>query len=108
MPPNSRRQLWTIASNTGCVSVGELLITFRISEVAICRSSASFVSLNKRTFSIAITAWLAKVITSSSWTKGIGPGSFQRTTMAPIGLPSRSIGTPNNRRQPTLIAKRWS
>jgi hypothetical protein len=40
---------------------GELAMTFRISAVAVCRSSASLVSLNSRTFSIAITAWSAKV-----------------------------------------------
>ena len=32
--------------------------------VAVCCSSASFVSLNSRTFSIAITAWSAKVLSS--------------------------------------------
>jgi hypothetical protein len=37
----------------------------RISPVAVCRSSASFVSLNRRTFSMAMTAWLAKVSTSA-------------------------------------------
>jgi hypothetical protein len=31
-------------------------MTCRISAVAVCRSSASFVSLKRRTFSIAITA----------------------------------------------------
>ncbi len=55
-----------IASNTGCTSDGELAITFRMSAVAVCRSSASCVSLNSRTFSIAITAWSAKV--RSNWT----------------------------------------
>ena len=60
--PNSRIALPTIASNTGCTSVGELLMTLRISAVAVCRSSASLVSLNRRTFSIAITAWSAKVL----------------------------------------------
>ena len=50
-----------MASNTGCTSDGELAITFRMSAVAVCRSSASCVSLNSRTFSIAITAWSAKV-----------------------------------------------
>ena len=53
-----------MASNTGCTSDGELAITFRISAVAVCRSSASFVSLNSRVFSIAITAWSAKVWSS--------------------------------------------
>ena len=50
-----------IASNTGCTSDGELAITLRMSAVAVCRSSASWVSLNSRAFSIAITAWSAKV-----------------------------------------------
>src|SRR5262245_52440694 len=50
-----------MASNTGCTSSGELAITFRMSAVAVCRSSASLVSLNSRTFWIAITAWSAKV-----------------------------------------------
>ena len=36
------------ASSTGCTSVGDSLITRRISLVAVCRSSASFVSLNRR------------------------------------------------------------
>jgi hypothetical protein len=43
------------------MSVGELEITRKISLVAVCCSKASFVSLNKRTFSMAITAWAAKV-----------------------------------------------
>ena len=62
VPPNSRSALSTIASNTGCTSDGELAMTLRISAVAVCRSSASLVSLNRRTFSIAITAWSAKVL----------------------------------------------
>ena len=32
--------LFTTASNTGCTSDGELAMTFRISAVAVCRSSA--------------------------------------------------------------------
>jgi len=55
-----------MASNTGCTSDGELAITFRISAVAVCRSSASLVSLNSRVFSMAMTAWSANVC--SSWT----------------------------------------
>ena len=48
-------------SNTGCVSASELLITCSTSAVAVCCSSASLVSLNRRAFWIAITAWSAKV-----------------------------------------------
>jgi len=49
-------ELSATASNTGCTSVGEPLMTLRISAVAVWRSSASRVSLNRRTLSIAITA----------------------------------------------------
>jgi hypothetical protein len=51
-----RLELDAIASNTGCTSAGELAMTFRISAVPVWRSSVSCVSLNRRTFSIAITA----------------------------------------------------
>jgi len=45
-----------MASNTACVSEGELEITLRISAVAVCRESDSLVSFNNRMFWIAITA----------------------------------------------------
>ena len=48
------------------VSATELLMTCSTSAVAVCCSSASFVSLNRRTFWIAITAWSAKVLSSST------------------------------------------
>ncbi len=61
-----------MASNTGCTSVGEPEMTLSTSEVAVCCSNASLssavracTSSNSRTFSIAITAWSAKVVTSS-------------------------------------------
>jgi hypothetical protein len=53
--------LSSIASNTGCTLAGELEITRRMSAVAVCCSSASLVSVKSLAFSIAITAWLAKV-----------------------------------------------
>ena len=53
---HNRMACSAIASNTGWVSVGELAITFRISLVAVCCSNACFVSLNRRTFSMAMTA----------------------------------------------------
>jgi hypothetical protein len=53
-------------SNAGCTSVGDWLITLRISLVAFCCSSAAFVSVNRRTFSIAITACSAKVCSNST------------------------------------------
>ena len=53
---NSFSQLERIMSNTGVVSDTELLIASSTSDIAVCCSSASLVSLNSRTFSIAITA----------------------------------------------------
>ena len=41
-PPISRFDRSAMASNTGCTSDGELAITFRMSAVAVCRSSASW------------------------------------------------------------------
>ena len=40
-PPSNRLALVAIASNTGRTSDGELAMTFNISAVAVCRSSAS-------------------------------------------------------------------
>ena len=69
MPLNTASQrrsaLAAMVSNTGCTSVGELLITRRISLVAVCCSSASCVAWNSRTFSIAMAACVAKVSTSA-------------------------------------------
>ena len=65
LPANSRSQLARIVSNTGVVSAIELLIAARTSPEARCWSSASFVSLNRRTFSIAIAAWSPKVCSSA-------------------------------------------
>ena len=61
-------------SNTACRSNAERLMTFSTSAVAVCCCSASVrsrvracTSSNRRTFSIAMTAWSAKVCTSSTW-----------------------------------------
>jgi len=62
---HSRAARSAIASSTGCMSVGELEMTRRISAMAVCCSSASFVSLNNRAFWIAITAWSANVFSSA-------------------------------------------
>src|SRR6266702_3087116 len=57
--------LLTIVSKTGWTSVGELLITRRISPVAVRSRLRPSSSVNSRTFSIAMTAWSAKVFSSS-------------------------------------------
>ena len=63
---NRRPQLSRIISNTGCASVVDLLMTVSTSAVAVCCSNASCVSLNNRTFSMAITAWCANVCKRST------------------------------------------
>ena len=69
-----------MASNTGCTSDGELAMTLRMSAVAVCRSSASLVSLNSRAFSIAIRAWSRKDFGKRDFalTEDIGLFSTQR------------------------------
>ena len=86
-------QLSRILSNTGAVSATELLITCSTSAVAVCCSSASFVSLNSRTFSMAITAWSANVCSTNGTFSGIGPAFSHATLIVPMGSPSRSSGT---------------
>ena len=73
--------------NTGSSSPGELEMTRSTSEVAVCCSSASessrvraCTSSNSRTFSIAITAWSAKVWTSSICLSANGCGSLRVRT----------------------------
>ena len=88
-----RSAVLTMASNTGCTSVGEPLMTRRMSAVAVCRASDSCVSLNRRAFSIAITAWSANVCASDiSWSSKL-PSAARRIAMQPIARPSRSRGT---------------
>ena len=65
-----------MAWNTGTTSVGDSLITARISAVAVCRSSASFVSSNSRAFSSATPMPVAMV--------------WSRLTSASPKAPSRS------------------
>jgi len=54
-----------MASNTGPNAPGELEITPSTSAVAVCCCSDSRSSFNRRVFSMAMTAWLAKLWTSS-------------------------------------------
>ena len=66
--PTTGEAGFTIRSSVGWRSPGELAISSSTSAVAVCRSSASLScwlrscrSWNSRVFSIAMTAWLAKV-----------------------------------------------
>ena len=96
----------SMAWNTGSSSPGELdddLAAPRRSRSAApatraARRCAACTSSNSRTFSIAITAWSAKVVTSSICLSVNGCTVVARSTkITPIGVPSRSSGTPSMR-----------
>ncbi len=82
--PDSCTALRTIVVNTGWTSVGELLMTRRISLVAVCCSSASVrsaflacSSVSSRAFSMAIAAWSAKVSIRAIWLSANGRTSWR-------------------------------
>ena len=93
-------------------------MTCSTSDVAVCCSSDSVSSRvrccsasNSRTFSIAITAWSAKVVTSSICLSVKGRTEFRPKAITPIGDPSRRSGTPRsvrNVRQPSARSYLYS
>ena len=85
-------------------------MTLSTSAVAVCCSSDSVssrvracTSSNSRTFSIAITAWSAKVVTSSICLSVKGRTDFRHNDSTPIGVPSRISGTPRTVRKPRCV-----
>ena len=92
-------------SNTGWVSATERLITCSTSAVAVCCSSASCVSLKRRAFSIAITAWSAKVCSRCTWSGSKLPGARRVTLIIPIVAPSRRSGQMTMLRNPRRRAR---
>ncbi len=100
----SRSVLSRMRSNTGVALEIELLMTCSTSAVAVWRSSASLVSLNSRVFSMAITAWSAKVLSSSTCEVLNSPASVRDTPIVPIALSPRSIGTTIRLRKPNAAA----
>src|SRR5262249_9231998 len=69
---------------------------------ASCRL-LSWISSNSRTFSMAITAWSAKVSTSSICLLVNGRTTVRYKWSTPIGIASRRSGTPSSVRKPTLF-----
>ena len=63
--PQSRTARCTMASITAARSAGDEAMTRRMSAVAVCSCRRSCSSANSRVFSIAITAWSAKVSMSA-------------------------------------------
>ena len=75
-------------------------MTCNTSAVAVCCSSDSRSSVNSRAFSIAMTAWSAKVRTSSICRSVNGSTRFRERLIEPSTAPSRSSGTPSPVRRP--------
>ncbi len=80
-------------------------------KVAVCCSSDSdnsavraCTSSNSRTFSMAMTAWSAKVLTSSICVSVNGLTSERRIVITPMASSSRSKGTERIVRKPNRVA----
>ena len=85
---NNCAPLSTILSNTGWASSTDAAMTFSTSLVAVWCASASLVSLNRRAFRIAITAWSAKVASNSICRSDRRPGSGDDIEITPMATPS--------------------
>jgi len=84
-------------------SPGDELIMPSTSAVAVCCSSDSRSSFNKRVFSKAMTAWAAKVVTSSICFSENGCGLLLERKITPTAFPSRRSGTPSIVRAPESL-----
>src|SRR6266540_2821453 len=87
-------------------------MTRKISAVAVCCSSASVrsrlrasSSVNRRTFSMAMTAWSANVWSRASCLAENGSTSILNRSIVPMGTPSRSKGVATMARWPSAC---WS
>ena len=105
---NSRSQLSRILSKTGFASATELLMTCSTSAVAVCCSSASWVSLKRRAFWIAITAWSANVFSSAMSFSENGRGVRRPTKIVPMPRPSHSSGAMITERVATVAELRFT
>ena len=100
--PQSRPAISHSVSSTGCRSKVERLMTLSTSLVAVWYSSDSSrscvrwrSSLSSRVFSIAMTAWSAKVVTSAICFSVNGSTRERPNVMTPINASSRISGTPS-------------
>ena len=112
LAPQTRVAFSSIFWKTGSNSPGEALMTWRTSDVAVCCSSDSAssreracTSSNSRAFSMAITAWFAKVVARSTCLLLKGCTLLREMSSRPVTTPSRMRGTPNMLRMP---AARWN
>ena len=109
--PHSLAAFSATASRTGWRSVGELEMTRRISLVAVCCSRASVrsafracSSASSRAFSMAMTAWSAKVSSRATCRSVKSSGSFRRSAITPTAEDPRIRGTERTARTPRLRA----
>ena len=77
-------------------------MTSRISEVAVCCSRDSRSSVSSRAFSMAMTAWAAKLVTSAICLSANGRVYWRARAIAPISSFSFSIGTAKKVRIPAI------
>src|SRR5436190_15794001 len=80
-------------SSTVCKSKVERLMTLSTSAVAVCCCKDSRSSFSSRTFSMAMTACVAKLLTSSICLSVNGRTSWRKMAIAPIRSSSLSMGT---------------
>ena len=91
-PPSRRLALVAIASNTGVVSDGELAITFRISAVAVCRSSASLRLVEQPHIFDGDDGLVGKGLKQLNVMIGERPRFLARELIMPIGRPVADQG----------------
>ena len=93
LAPQIRTAFSSMAPNTGSSAPGELQSRpeLRMLRPAAPEPRSARPSVparpRRRVFSMAITAWSAKVFSSSIWFSENGPASARPTTMTPIGAP---------------------
>ena len=105
--PQTFAALSTMASSTGCTSVGERLMMLehfgrrRLMLQRLAHSRCALASsLNSRTFSMAMTAWSAKVLSSAICLSVEGLNFRAANINNPIGTSLRSSGVARTVRLP--------
>jgi hypothetical protein len=88
------------SSPGGLEPVFEAVLENAVRAVAVCCSNDRRSSLSSRVFSMAMTAWAAKLVTSEICFSVKGRGSWRNTVNEPINSFSFSIGTAKTVRTP--------
>ena len=110
LPSHRRSALSAMVSNTGCTSVGDRLITPRISLVAVCCSRDS-VSASLRALELGEQAHvldrdeglIGEGLQQLDLRLGERSATSRPTLIAPMGTPSRMSGTASTLRKPVAM-----